>query len=159
LWTVPFDPRDLVNTPRSLAIDGQAGDALLADLKATAGQFTKLELPVDAPLGQVQFAERGPERIPISGGPNGGVLNNVGFRPVKGGFAIFHGTSYFQSVTFDEKGPVAQGVLTFSQSTDPASPHYADQTREFSKKKLHRIPFTDAEIAADAIAAPMTVHN
>lgn len=159
LWTVPFDPADPVNTPRSLAVDGAKGDALLNDLTAAADTLKKLDVPLDAPLGEIQFAERGSERIPISGAPNGGVLNYTAQRPVRGGFAVFHGASYVQSVTFDDKGPVAKAVLAYSQSTNPASPHYADQTREFSKKKLHRVPFTDAEIAADAISAPLTVHE
>jgi acyl-homoserine lactone acylase PvdQ len=50
-------------------------------------------------------------------------------------------------------------VLSYSQSTDPASAYYADQTREFSNKKLHRHPFTAAEIAADLVAEPLTLRE
>jgi acyl-homoserine-lactone acylase len=159
IWAVPFDPADPVNTPRALLVDGAKGDALLADLAAAADALGQLGIPLDARLGDVQFAERGAERIPISGAPIGGVLNYTASRPVKGGFAVVHGASYVQSVTFDDKGPVANAVLTYSQSTDPASPHYADQTREFSQKKLHRYPFSDAEIAADTIAPPLTIRQ
>jgi acyl-homoserine-lactone acylase len=159
IWAVPFDPADPVNTPRALIVDGAKGDALLADLAAAADALGQLGIPLDARLGDVQFAERGAERIPISGAPIGGVLNYTASRPVKGGFAVVHGASYVQSVTFDDKGPIANAVLTYSQSTDPASPHYADQTREFSQKKLHRYPFSDAEIAADTIAPPLTIRQ
>ena len=91
IWTVPFDPADPVNTPRALAVDGKAGEAVLADLAAAGEALKKLGIALDAPLRQIQFAERGDERIPISGGPNGGVLNNMSARPVSGGFAVFHG--------------------------------------------------------------------
>jgi acyl-homoserine-lactone acylase len=60
---------------------------------------------------------------------------------------------------FDEQGPVVNAVLSYSQSTDPASPYYADQTREFSNRKLHRYPFTAVEIAADAVGKPLTIRE
>ncbi|WP_372338367.1 penicillin acylase family protein, partial [Corallococcus llansteffanensis] len=44
----------------------------------------------------------------------------------------------------------AQQVLTYSESGDPKSPHYADQTLLFSKKQWRPILFTDAQIAGDA---------
>jgi acyl-homoserine-lactone acylase len=159
LWTVPFDPTDPVNTPRSLAVDGSAGDAVLKDLAAGGEMLKKLGVALDAPLGQIQFAQRGDERIPISGGPSGGVLNNISARPVPGGFEPFHGSSYIQVVTFDAKGPVVNAVLSYSESTDPASAHYADQTREFSNRKLRRYPFSAAEIAADVVGEPLTVRE
>ena len=159
IWTVPFDPRDPISTPRALAVEGSAGEAVLADLQASAEALKKLGVTLEAPLGQIQYAQRGEERIPISGGPNGGVLNIMITRPVAGGFEPFHGSSYLQVVSFDAKGPVVNAVLSYSQSTDPASPYYADQTREFSKRKLHRYPFSAAEIAADAVGKPLTMRE
>ena len=159
IWTVAFDPSDPVNTPRALAVDGPAGEAVLNDLKASAEVLKKLGVALDAPLGQIQFTQRGEDRIPISGGPSGGVLNAMITRPVPGGFEPFHGSSYIQVVTFDKKGPVVNAVLSYSQSTDPASPYYADQTREFSNRKLHRFPFSADEIAADAVGKPLTLRE
>ncbi|WP_447761537.1 penicillin acylase family protein [Sphingopyxis panaciterrae] len=158
VWADKFDRDDVVGTPRTLAIDGAAGDKLLADLAYAADTLTKMGIALDAPLGEVQFAERGAERIPISGSP-AGVLNYTAGLPVKGGFGVVHGASYVQSVAFDEKGPVAKAILTYSQSTDPASPHYADQTREFSKLALHPYPFSKEEIAAQAIGEPLTIRQ
>lgn len=158
-WKVPLDPNDLVGTPRDLNIDGKAGDDLLAALAAAADDMKKLGIAANAPLGEVQFAVRGDERIPISGLQSGGTLNYTRTIPAAGGYAVVHGASYMQAVTFDEKGPVAQAVLSYSQSTDPASPHYADQTRTFSKKQLHRFPFSKAEIAEDAIGPAVTLRQ
>ncbi len=157
IWKVPFDPANVVATPAGLKTAGPAGDALLADLTAATMALKGLGVPIDLPLGQIQFVQRGDERIPISGANWGGVLNNMGGIPATGGVNVIFGSSYIHSVTFDENGPVAKAVLTFSQSTDPASPHYADQTLAFSRKELRRFPFSDAEIAADRIGEPLTI--
>lgn len=159
IWDVAPNPDDPLNTPRGLRIDGKIGDELLAALAASADGMKKLGLAPDVALGKAQFAERGSEHIPISGAQYGGVLNYTKTMPVSDGFSVFFGSSYIQSVTFDEQGPVAKAILTYSQSTDPASPYYADQTREFSKLKLHRFPFTDAEIAAETVGAPLTIQQ
>jgi hypothetical protein len=42
-------------------------------------------------------------------------------------------------------------ILTYSQSTDPASPWYADQTQMFSNKQWVDEAFCESEIAADTI--------
>ena len=59
-------------------------------------------------------------------------------------------------MSFDDKGPVADAVLSYSQSADPASPHFADQTWLYSKKGWHRLPFSKADIAKDG-AGPVLV--
>ena len=38
------------------------------------------------------------------------------------------------TVEFTAKGPLSQGLLTYSQSVSAPSPHYADQTRLYSQK-------------------------
>ncbi|NVL31471.1 hypothetical protein F2S71_21025 [Pseudomonas syringae pv. actinidiae] len=48
---------------------------------------------------------------------------------------VVSGTSYLQVVTFDEHGPKAQGLLAFSESSNPQSAHSRDQTEAFSKKQ------------------------
>lgn len=159
IWEVAPNPEDPVHTPKNLLISGKIGDELLAALAATADAMKQIGVPLDAALGDVQFAERGDEHIPISGFQYGGVLNYTKTMPTRNGYPVFFGSSYIQSVTFDDEGPVAKAILTYSQSTDPTSPYYADQTREFSKRQLHRFPYTDAEIAADAIGAPLTIQQ
>lgn len=62
---------------------------------------------------------------------------------------VVSGSSYLQIVTFDDQGPKAEGVLAFSLSSDPASPHFKDQTQAFSAKKLSPLPFTEQQIKAD----------
>ncbi|MFU1924351.1 penicillin acylase family protein, partial [Klebsiella pneumoniae] len=37
----------------------------------------------------------------------------------------------------------------FSQSSDPRSPHYRDQTELFSRQQWQTLPFSDRQIDAD----------
>jgi acyl-homoserine-lactone acylase len=50
---------------------------------------------------------------------------------------------------FTDKGPVGRSVMTYSQSTNPESPNYSDQTMLFSQKKSKPILFDEAAILAD----------
>jgi acyl-homoserine-lactone acylase len=158
LWAVPFDASDPVNTPRDLVTQGEAGSKLIAALVGAADKLTKDGIAFDARWGDVHFAMRGDDRVPVHGGDGAhGVLNVQMSDPAPGGLTPRHGTSYIQVVGFDERGPVADAVLSYSQSTDPASPHFGDQTRLYARKGWHRLPFTAAEIAADGAGAPLKI--
>jgi acyl-homoserine-lactone acylase len=159
LWQVPFDPADPVNTPRTLAIDSTKGEKLLAALAEAVAELDKAGIALDAPWGEVQRMMAGNEAIAIHGGPGTlGVLNMQESRPAPwGGLMPVHGTSYIQIVGFDKKGPVADAILSYSQSTNPASPHAADQTRAYSAKEWHRLPFNAKAIAAEAIGKPKRI--
>jgi acyl-homoserine-lactone acylase len=67
-------------------------------------------------------------------------------------------TSYIQVVSFGPKGPEADAILANSQSSDPASPFYADQTEKYSKKVWLTLPFTADSVATHAIAPPLALH-
>jgi acyl-homoserine-lactone acylase len=159
LWTVPFDPADPVNTPRDLATDGGKGDKLLTALAEAVAELDAANIPLDAPWGDVQRVMAGNEAIPIHGGPGTlGILNMQESRPAPyGGLMPVHGTSYIQIVGFDEAGPVADAILSYSQSTNPASPHAADQTRAYAAKQWHRLPWHAADIAKAKLGAPKRI--
>lgn len=157
LWQIPFDPADPVNTPRDLATAAVA-DKLLAAISASVLAMDKAGVDPAAPWGKVQRVAVGVEHIPIHGGPGtAGVLNFQDAREVPGGLAPSHGTSYLQIVGFDGKGPLAEAILSYSQSTNPASPHFADQTRAYAAKQWRRLPFSAEEISADRIAKPRKI--
>lgn len=44
---------------------------------------------------------------------------------------------------------MADALLTYAQSSDPASQHFADQTALYARGQWLRLPFAQAEIAAD----------
>lgn len=158
LWTVPFDAENPIATPSGLKTDAGAGDAMLEALAEAADDLTNAGIALDASWGDVQVRLDGEERIAIHGGPGtAGILNMQRSRPIKGGITPVHGSSYIQIVGFDEDGPVADAILSYSQSTDPSSPHYADQTRAYSRKEWHRLPFSDAEIAEAQIGEPLRI--
>ncbi|WP_305585055.1 penicillin acylase family protein [Phenylobacterium sp.] len=154
LFATPFDPADPVNTPRGLKTDADSAAKIAQALAGAVELMERQKLALDAPYGAIHFAIRGDRKIPIHGGEGqAGVLNAQQSRFVAGagGYVPYHGSSYIQVVAFDAAGPVADAVLSYSQSTDPASAHYADQTELYSKKGWHRLPFHQADIAAEAL--------
>lgn len=158
IWGVPFDATDPVNTPRDFTTTGDAGAKLIAALKAAAEEVTKAGVALDARWGDVQYAQRGSERIPVHGGDGQlGVLNVQISDAAPGGVSPRHGSSYVQVVGFDADGPVADTVLSYSQSPNPASPWYADQTRLYAKKQWVRFPFTPAQIEAAKVGEAVTI--
>jgi acyl-homoserine-lactone acylase len=78
------------------------------------------------------------------------------------GYVVNYGTSFLATVQYTASGPQARGLLTFGESGDPSSPHYADQTRLFTTKTLRPMLFTDAAINADpnlSIEAVLVLHR
>lgn len=151
LFAVPFDAAHPATTPNT--IKPAAAPAILAALEGATKQLRDRGVPLDAAWGSIQYVERNGEHIPVHGGPGQiGILNAMGSNPGAAGkpFVLTpaHGTSYVQVVSFGDKGPVAESMLSYSQSTNPDSPYYADGTRAYAAKKWIRLPFTPAEVAA-----------
>jgi acyl-homoserine-lactone acylase len=158
LWQMPFDPENPVATPAGLQVEGEAGAALMAALAEAAEEIEARGIAVDAPWGEVQVRLSDGDRIAVHGGPHQlGILNMQRSREIEGGLTPVHGSSYVQIVGFDEDGPVADAVLSYSQSTDPNSPFYADQTLLYSDKEWVRLPFSDPEIEAGRIGETLTI--
>jgi acyl-homoserine-lactone acylase len=152
MWAVPFDAAAPVATPRGLRLDEAANmDALRTALANAVLDMQAKGWGLDMTWGQLQQTERNGTRIPIHGGRyQYGIYNVIASEPAAGGvLEVTEGSSYVQTVMFDRNGPQAQAVLAYSQSVDPASPHYADQTALYSRKAWHTLPFTEAQIAAD----------
>nr|WP_274610257.1 acylase [Pseudomonas sp. TH21] len=147
-WRVPFDPTQPLTTPRGLAIDrAPVAQALREAMLASSAAVAKLGLGADSRWGDIQVSGQ----TPVHGGPQElGIYNAMQTVPrADGKREVVSGSSYLQIVTFDDRGPHAQGVLAFSLSSNPASAHSKDQTQLFSQQKLRTLPFTDAQIKAD----------
>ncbi|MFG2648068.1 penicillin acylase family protein [Streptomyces sp. NPDC048436] len=151
LWKVPFSAADPVRTPNTLNTGAPGFATALADAVA---ELDGAGIALDAPLGKNQFVVRGSQRIPVHGGTESiGVWNKV--EPVwdaKGGgyTEVAHGSSHIQAVGWD-KGhcPVARTLLTYSQSSNPNSPHYSDQTRLYSDERWVTSRFCEKDISRD----------
>ncbi len=166
-----FDPADPVGTPHTLAPDKPGEPQSLLKLARAAQLLAQAGVALDTPLGKAQYSDRNGGRIPMHGGEGGyeGIANFVNYAPngttlepvpayerVKGsrfltkdGYPINRGSSFVMALEYTARGPRAQAFLTYSQSGDPASPLYYDQTEFFSAKKWRRILYTEAEIKAD----------
>jgi acyl-homoserine-lactone acylase len=162
LWTTPFDPADAVHTPRDLNVqNGPPRDTLRATLADTVADLGAKGLDFTRPLGELQGVTRAQQRIALHGGDEfEGPFNKLTMREnnttvpltAAGYTDVFAGSSYIQAVTWVDGVVRAQGVLAYSQASDPASPHFADQTRElFATRSFTRLPFSATEIAADQV--------
>ncbi|MEB8337278.1 penicillin acylase family protein [Streptomyces endophyticus] len=148
LWKVPFSAADPVRTPNTLNTQAPGFATALADAVA---ELKGASIPLDARLGDHQFVKRGGDRIPVHGGTESlGVWNKA--EPVwdaaGGGYTeVTTGSSYIQAVGWDGgRCPVARTLLTYSQSSNPNSPHYSDQTHLFAKKKWVTERFCEKDI-------------
>jgi len=157
VYRVPYDKAQPVATPAGLKMDDAAVAAKVWEALANAVKKVQTAgFALDAPLGTVQRPLITDEPIAVHGGEDfEGVLNNVGSQFTRGitpqGLRIDYGTSYVQTVTFDERGPVAQAILTYGQSTDPASPHATDQLKLFSAKQWPQMPFHAEDVARQRV--------
>jgi acyl-homoserine-lactone acylase len=137
-WAHPFDPADPVHTPNGLDTNNPQVRTALGD---AVNDLSAAHIPLDAPLGQFQFVTRNGMRIPIHGGPGdpNGTFDaiNVDWSPGQGYTEPPHGSSYVQVVTWNDRSkcPDAKTILTYSESTNPASPFYDDQTQLFSQRR------------------------
>ncbi|NUS81105.1 MAG: acylase [Streptomyces sp.] len=148
LWKVPFSASDPVGTPNTLNTDTTAFTTALAD---TVTELRAAGIALNSPLGEHQFVVRDGKRIPVPGGTESlGVWNKV--EPVwdaaNGGYTeVSTGSSYIQAVGWDgSRCPVARTLLTYSQSSNPGSPHYSDQTRLFSQERWVTSRFCEKDI-------------
>jgi acyl-homoserine-lactone acylase len=157
VYRIPFDKAQPVATPAGLKMDDAAvatkvWEALTEAVKRVRAAGHAL----DATLGSVQVPLIVDERIALHGGDETeGVLNNIGnqFAPAitARGLAIDYGTSYVQTVSFDARGPVAQALLTYGQSSNQASPHATDQMKLYSAKRWPTLPFHAEDVARERV--------
>lgn len=157
VWRVPFDPKEPVTTPTGLKMsDAAVRAAVLKALEDAVGIVKAAGYPADVALGRAQFRMVRGQQVGIPGGDEfEGVLNKVESQGQPtlspGGYRINYGSSYIQAVTWDAKGPVAHGLLTYGQASDPASPYAYDQLPLFSAKRWVKLPFAAEDVKAQKV--------
>lgn len=150
-YTVPFDPDDPMNTPSGLDTnDPRVWDAFVSSV----ADLRDSDMPLASTLGDYQWAERNDTRYAIHGGP--GELGNFnaiwtrrGWVPGEGYPNVYYGSSFVMATSFESECPVTRTWVTYSQSTNPASPYHADQIPMFAAKQMNAVPFCEADIMAD----------
>ena len=162
-WAVDFDPADPLNTPAGIDLGVQRNhDRVIAALVEAKQRLADAGIALDAPWGEVQYLVRGNENVPIHGGEGTlGVYGAISSRLREGGYVNPRsGNSYIQIVTWDEtECPIADVILVPSQSTDPESPHFADQTRLYSNKEWVRFPFCEEDIEFNQIGETLILQE
>jgi acyl-homoserine-lactone acylase len=187
LFAFGFDPDDAQATPHTLA--APTGDAGTDPVVQAAGHAVRVlaaaGIALDAPLGDVQWAVRGDERVPVPGGGEGeGLLNvlaPVGALPPAsmdpmppaplavpgrertglgvGGYQVTYGASFLMAVELNPDGPRGVGVMAYGQSGDGRSPHHVDGTRAYSAGRTRPLLFADADIDADPELVRVTLRG
>jgi acyl-homoserine-lactone acylase len=150
-WSHPFQASDPLGTPYGL---NTASSWVQQAFGSALAQMNTFNFPYDIALGQVQYVTLDGRGIPLPGGqadPSGEFnamsINSPGAIP---------GTSstYIQVVTWasGDACPEAATVLAYSESDNPASPHYDDQTLLFSRRQWATAYFCPAQVAAHAVS-------
>lgn len=156
----PFQLSHPVTTPFGL---NTANSTVHTALGNAIQQLNKAHIPIDTTLGAVQFVTYHGSHIPIPGGPGDpdGIFNAiyVNSEPGDSLTAPDSGSSFIQVVTWPKRSPCPVGstILTYSESSNPSSPHFADQTKLFSQKRTLTDRFCPSQIAADPHLQVVTV--
>ncbi len=179
LFETPFDPADPVNTPADVVDVERGTHPLLVGLGEAVQRLASIGFGPGATLGELQFTRKGDEEIPIFGGSERdgtisiatwggpdrtllpdierGALVNPVTDLTEDGYVVDYGNSFVLTVQFTDEGPEAGAFVTYSASSDPESPHWADQTRAYADKAWRTVRFTEEAIAADPALRTYTV--
>src|SRR5690606_7975830 len=171
LFEIPFDAASPIETPAGLAPGDLDSDRSLDALARAVLRLDSAGLALDTPFGEAQFARKGDAIIPIHGGiSTAGVTNWMLYDHLRSdlappvpraevlwdrtgltadGYQVNYGTSFIMCMQFTDEGPEAQALLSYSQSAEPDSPWFADQTERFSEKQWRPILWHEQDIAAD----------
>jgi acyl-homoserine-lactone acylase len=139
-----WDPANPLSTPYGLADPASAVKAL----EKVAGQIKSIFGALDVPFGNVARLRKGGFDFPANGGPsNLGFFRSIEFsysaRDKK--FLANGGDSYVCAIEFSK--PVrAKAVLSYGNSSQPASPHFGDQLALAARKEMRPVWRTREEI-------------
>ncbi len=150
-WRVPFDPAQPLTTPRDLNTDDPDVQHALAD---AVEYFQAHGVPLDITLGAVQHYAG----ISLPGCTEGeGCFNRV--EGSGAGSDASNGSTFIMATELTPAGPRTRTILTYSESANPDSPHYSDQTALFSRGQWVTERFTEAEINADPRLLTTTLYG
>ncbi len=144
----PFSKADPLGTPNGLAVDRID---VPAAIRAAVQDLQSKGIPLDVPLGDLQYEVRGDDRLPMSGCPdNEGCFNILtSVRNAQGIYEPYTGSSFVMAAELTDKGPRGHAILRYSQSENPESEHYDDQTRLYSQERWLPLRFTERQIRID----------
>jgi acyl-homoserine-lactone acylase len=173
LFQNSFNPTQAATTPSGLANRDAALDKLAEAVLLLEGEGIAL----DTALGNLQIGHRFDRQYPLHGGnrhegiANLQVTNTPGNNPTETpvfsgsngfiadsnslsetGYNVVHGSSFIMTLGWTENGPEAEALLSYSQSGDPNSPHFDDQTQLYAEKAWRPIRYTRVDIEENAVS-------
>ncbi len=173
LFDVSFNPAKPLTTPFGL----KNPDTALNKLAEAVALMVDAGVSLDTTLGKYQRGHRMNEIFPIHGGNRReGIANlqvsatrysNPTETPIytgsdtfvadseslsKTGYNVVHGSSFIMTLAYTDEGPEAQAILSYSQSGDPDSDYFSDQTALYRDKKWRDILFSPEDVARDALS-------
>jgi len=159
-WATPFNAAEPLTTPSGLETSNPAILQALADAVLSMRSH---HIPLDASYGQVQYAARNGVKIPIPGCDTG-CFNAIYAADGTGGpldadpyGEVYDGSSLVMTTELTRHGPVSEGVLTYSQATNPKSPWFTNMTKLYSEGRWVSLPYTAAQLAHDRGARTTTL--
>jgi len=157
-WVHPWTASEPVYTPNTLNTSLPASREALA---AAVSAMRARGIPLDASTGEVQRAPQA-GAAPLPGCADAGdcfaAIGSSFPTPTAKQAEVTGGTSI---VMFTElqRGhePISKALLAYSQSEDPTSPYYEDQTQRLSKNEWITLPWTPASVAENAISPTLHI--
>ena len=162
-YTTAFDPGHPLSTPSGLNTGPTA-----TPLKWLADAVINLRahgLAPNASYGQVQHAPQS-RAIPIHGCDTGcfnAIYSQTGTpamdipEDAAPYGQVYDGSSLVMTTMLTPAGPESQGILTYSQATDPTSPWYSNMTKLYSRQTWAPLPYTAAALAASHPRSVLTL--
>jgi len=143
LFAVPWDIKNAMGTPSGLK-DPRVAAAIM---DSAAGAVLHTYGRLDVPWGEVFRFRRNGGDYAANGGPgNYGIYRTVYYRPEKDGKATaIAGDSYVAVIEFG-KEVKAKVLLSYGNSSQPASPHNGDQLKLLSQKELRDALLTREQV-------------
>jgi len=139
-FKINWNASEPLTTPRGIGDRNQA----LTTFGKVVEELLKEHGALDVAWGEVHRFRRGNLDLPLSGCQ--GCFRTIGYRREKDGkMNPVFGDGYVLAVEFAD-APIAYSVMAYSQSSDPNSRHFADQSALFATNQMKRAWFTEADI-------------
>jgi acyl-homoserine-lactone acylase len=156
-WARRFDRQAPRLTPDGLSVPPAA---IARALVGAVARLRARGLAPDATLGEGQRAHAAGGAAPVPGGSDRDGVTNIAiagrldataldYPPAGAPYPIEFGTSFVLAAEYTPTGRTVRALLSYGQSSDPASPWYRDQLVDLAAGRLRDVPLTDAAIAAD----------
>lgn len=156
-WARSFDRQAPRLTPSGVS---RSADELRAALLHAVAALAARGLAPDAAVGDGQRAHVAGGDAAVPGGTDRDGVTNIAtdasldgtvldYPAPAAAYPVTFGTSFVLAAEYTGDARTVRALLSYGNSSDPASPWYRDQLTDLAAARLRVVPLTDAEIAAD----------